>query len=41
MKSKLLWRLGGKLGNDNMCMLLCRLFGKLGRRLVSGSVAVV
>uniref|UniRef100_A0A0E0E9P9 Uncharacterized protein n=1 Tax=Oryza meridionalis TaxID=40149 RepID=A0A0E0E9P9_9ORYZ len=31
MKSKLLYRLGDNLGNDNMCMLSCRLYGKLDR----------
>uniref|UniRef100_A0A0E0C3V4 Uncharacterized protein n=1 Tax=Oryza meridionalis TaxID=40149 RepID=A0A0E0C3V4_9ORYZ len=41
VKSKLLCRLGGKLGNDNMCGLLCHHCDKLGRCLVSGSVVVV
>uniref|UniRef100_A0A0E0HZ91 Secreted protein n=1 Tax=Oryza nivara TaxID=4536 RepID=A0A0E0HZ91_ORYNI len=38
VKSKLLCRLGGNLGNENMCGLLCHHYDKLGRCLVSGSV---
>jgi hypothetical protein len=40
VKSKLLCRLGGKLGNDNMCGLLCHLYVKLGQSLVSGFIVV-